>query len=590
MKAPMTKSAAPCASRITAALRRTHRSLPDLWMKRLSICAGISPPARSWRRCSSSRAMSSGWVILRNDWPSISSRVWPTISQNARFTWRKTPSGVITTRPTAVWSKTWRTRSKSRRAGSLASVLMGLAQTGCRAPERLRRGAPERLAEARAEALGELLEVVLLLSVVDHALGLDHLARDEFEIAERIGEAELHALLSGPHQSRKRLRCFLQPLPAPLAHDADELLVDLADHLLRVLAVRRVLGHERIEEVLVLAGGVGAPLDAELFHGAGEAEAADDDADGADEARLVDVDPFGRHRDVVAAGGAQVLHHRVDRRVRVLGAQAPDLVVDVARLDGAAAGAVDAQHHALRVGVLEGAVQSLDDLLRGGLRIGSDDALHLDQRGVAAHAGTHAVAIGASDPAEPGGEDEEYDQEPEELEQCAPLARPALFIEGLERDSLEHGALPAGGDRIRHFASAELVAFGGALSSRRRTSPFLSRTCSGSSEAPRHGPATQNPVLGSKIAPCVEQTKYSPLSSKNSPGCQSSSVPRCGQRFTNAHTFPEWRTAKPLSPAASPGNSKRTPFPPSGSAAEAQISRSPSAIDEAPPRSRSSPC
>ena len=58
-----------------------------------------------------------------------------------------------------------------------------------------------------------------------------------------------------------------------------------------------------------------------------------------------------------------------------------------------------------------------------------------------------------------------------------------------------------------------------------RIRPWRSSTAIASSRAPRHGPATHRPVDGSKIAPCVEQTKYSPVSSKNSPGCQSSSTP-----------------------------------------------------------------
>ena len=99
----------------------------------------------------------------------------------------------------------------------------------------------------------------------------------------------------------------------------------------------------------------------------------------------------------------------------------------------------------------------------------------------------------------------------------------ALLVERLEGDLFENRALPRGRTQVGHGS------FVGSLG---ETSPRCSRTASGSSEAPRHGPATHKPVSGSKIAPCVEQTKYSPAKSKNSPGCQSSSVPSCGQRFT----------------------------------------------------------
>src|SRR4030095_10444738 len=123
----------------------------------------------------------------------------------------------------------------------------------------------------------------------------------------------------------------------------------------------------------------------------------------------------------------------------------------------------------------------------------------------------------APDPAEPRGDDQEHEDEPKKLEQRVPLPRAALLLEGLERDLLEDRALPGGsGIRIRHLPfvlSVDCAQF------TRNTPPFSSRTCSGSSEAPRHGPATQKPVPGSNKAPCVEHTKYRPVSSKNSPGC-----------------------------------------------------------------------
>src|SRR5258708_4469910 len=466
------------------------------------------------------------------------------MSQNARLTCRKTPSGVITTKPTEVPSKAARMRSKSMRV-SRARVLIGfLAQLHRLAHGGLCERAPQRAREARADALRELVEEVLARREVDDALGFDDLARDVVEAAERIGEPQLDAALAGPDEPGEGLRRLLEARSPALAHDLDELLLDLADHLLRVLAVLGVLGQERVEEILVLARGVDAPLDSQLVDGAGEAEAAHDHADRAHEARLVDVDLVGGDRNVVAARGAQVLDHGVEGRRGILGAQAPDLVVDVARLDGTAAGAVDPEHHPLRAAVLEGAVERLVDLLRRGLRLGRDDPLEVDQRGVLAGGDREPVLLRPADPAEPHRENEEDEREPEELEERVPLARSALLVEGLERYFLENVAFPAGRDGIRHGESDVLFGAGAASSLARTTWPFVSRTSTGSGQAPRHGPATQNPVRGSKIAPCVEQTKYSPLSSKNSPGCQSSSVPRWGQRLTNARTTPPWRTAK----------------------------------------------
>ena len=74
-------------------------------------------------------------------------------------------------------------------------------------------------------------------------------------------------------------------------------------------------------------------------------------------AGLVGEDLVGRHRDVVGAGGADLLDHRVDLLV-VQRLQAPDLVVDDAGLHRAAAGRVDAQHHRLRTRVLESAASA----------------------------------------------------------------------------------------------------------------------------------------------------------------------------------------------------------------------------------------
>ena len=105
------------------------------------------------------------------------------------------------------------------------------------------------------------------------------------------------------------------------------------------------------------------------------------------------------------------------------------------------------------------------------------------------------------------GEHEEGEGEPEQLEERAPLARAALLLERLEGDLLEHRALPVGQDRVGHRDSVLLRRQCRSGGSPGRPAPGLA---SGSSEAPRHGPATHIPVPGSKIAPCVEQTKYSP--------------------------------------------------------------------------------
>src|SRR5688572_3552665 len=109
--------------------------------------------------------------------------------------------------------------------------------------------------------------------------------------------------------------------------------------------VRLVDRRKWIEKTLVVTGREQAALDAELVHRAGEAEAIHQHADRADNARLVDVDLVGGNRDVIAARRADVLDYCMERNIWVLGAQAPNLVVDVAGLHRAASRAVDAQDY-----------------------------------------------------------------------------------------------------------------------------------------------------------------------------------------------------------------------------------------------------
>ena len=164
---------------------------------------------------------------------------------------------------------------------------------------------------------------------------------------------ELDAALAGPEQAGEQIRRFLQARAAAVAHDLDELLVDLVEHRLRM---RLVLGRHRreaVEKALVLAGGEQAPFHARLVHQAGEAEALDHHADRTDQARLVDKDPVGCRSQVVAAGGAHLLDHRIERNRRIELAQALDLVADDAGLNRTAAGAVDAHDDRGRLLVLE---------------------------------------------------------------------------------------------------------------------------------------------------------------------------------------------------------------------------------------------
>jgi hypothetical protein len=144
---------------------------------------------------------------------------------------------------------------------------------------------------------------------------------------------------------------------------------------------------ERIEESLVVAGRQQTAFDAELFHHPGKAEAIHQHADGAYYARLVDIYAVGSNRHVVAARSADVFHHRVQRDVGMLGAQAPDFIVDVPCLHRTATRAVDAQNHALGALVLECVLQPRHDDFGAGRAAGRDHPLQVHQGGVPAGTG-----------------------------------------------------------------------------------------------------------------------------------------------------------------------------------------------------------
>src|SRR6185312_2977422 len=199
---------------------------------------GASAPARIARSAASSASASSGCVMEAKERPSSSSRECPVIAQNARFTWRKTPSSVTTQRPTAVRSNASRARSSPAGGPSRATALTRLAQRAHALGGGPRGGAPEGGPEARAEAARDRFEHAVLGRVFHELLGLDHVARHRLGASEAVGEPELDALLPGPDEPGEHVGRLLQALPAALAHDVDELLVDLLDHLLRVLLLR----------------------------------------------------------------------------------------------------------------------------------------------------------------------------------------------------------------------------------------------------------------------------------------------------------------------------------------------------------------
>jgi len=187
-----------------------------------------------------SNSTSSGRETRQQLFPTSSSREKPDSSQKALFTRKNSPSRDTRVRPTAVWSKASRMSPSSsdsepgadpgRPRKSLIARRTGPWPSAGRPrrPPELRQGLQEGLGGARAQPLGELLEVVLLGREVDHGLGLDHVARDAVEASEPVGEPELDGPLAGPHQAREDLGRLLEALAAALADRLDELLVDLA--------------------------------------------------------------------------------------------------------------------------------------------------------------------------------------------------------------------------------------------------------------------------------------------------------------------------------------------------------------------------
>jgi hypothetical protein len=158
----------------------------------------------------------------------------------------------------------------------------------------------------------------------------------------------------------------------------------------------------------------------------------------------------------------------MQRNFRVLGAQPAYLVVDVARLHGTAAGAVDAQHDTLRVLVLERGVERENHLVGARLRLHADHALQVHQRRVLA--GPDGFLRRSADPAERTRHDQEKQRDPEEPDENRPLAGATLLVDCAQRHLFERGALPAGGRRFVHgrcrLTFAKVAAFAPCLSSR----------------------------------------------------------------------------------------------------------------------------
>jgi hypothetical protein len=153
-------------------------------------------------------------------------------------------------------------------------------------------------------------------------------------------------------------------------------------------------------------------------------------------------------------------------------AQAVDFVVDAPGLHRAAAGAVNAQHHAGDVLVVVSGAQRLDDQVRVGLGAGGDDAVQLHQCGVPAGDLRHADV---------GAEQAEYQQDQQQRQQAEkdpPAPGAALLDERVAQQALEHLAFP--GRRLSVVVHADLAVGGWSL--RRRCSSCSRAAGSGASK------------------------------------------------------------------------------------------------------------
>jgi len=125
--------------------------------------------------------------------------------------------------------------------------------------------------------------------------------------------------------------------------------------------------------------GVETPLDAELFHGAGEPESTTPDANGADKARWVREDAIGGSGNVISSRSTNIRNHGVEFLVRVFILQPVDGLVNVIGLDRAASRAVDAKNHRLGILVPEGPLHCGNQVIGAGILVTRYYALHVHQ-------------------------------------------------------------------------------------------------------------------------------------------------------------------------------------------------------------------
>ena len=319
-----------------------------------------------------------------------------------------------------------------------------------------------------------------------------------------------------------------------------------------------------------------APLDAELVHGAGEAEAVHEHADRADDARLVDVDLVGGRRRRSSRRSADVLDHHVQRRARDTaraGAAISSLMWPACT--GLPPGLLMRRMTPCVLAVLERRLQP--PLMRSALASASG--------AITPSSSTSAVCLPVGGQASP----------------CRGRSSPATRAaraKQIERTSSSLKRMPqwrarrcsssASSATVSRTARSQLAGAGRSsvmmlvastdIPGHRALAP-----ASGSSEASAARSADATPVSRLDKSRRASSTSSIARSGRRThPGCQSSSIATCAQRLTIGVRLSVVADRRSRLFAAVTLDVKRTPVPPSTSAADAQISCSSPAIAAAP--------
>ena len=195
---------------------------------------------------------------------------------------------------------------------------------------------------------------------------------------------------------------------------------------------------KRIEEPFVFTGRQQASFDAEFLHGIDKPETVHADTDRADDTALVGVNFVSCDRNIIAAGCADILDHRIEFLGRIFGFQTINFIADVACLHRAATRTVDAHDHPGGGIALECSPQAGDDVVRARRSALSDDALHIDQCGDF----IRAKRRGGRQPRQRQHQEHKHIGKGEQFKENTPPPRAALLAQRFKREALQQCLLP----------------------------------------------------------------------------------------------------------------------------------------------------